>query len=39
MNIKIQGHGLYIPPDIETAKDIAKRIGKTEDWIINKLNC
>ena len=36
MNIKIKGYGLYIPPDIETAKDIAKRIGKTEEWIINK---
>ena len=35
INIKITGHGIYIPPKVETAKDLAKKIGKTEEWIIN----
>jgi len=36
MNIKITGHGHYIPPIIETAKDISQKINKTEDWVISK---
>ena len=36
MRVKITGVGLYLPPKIETAADIAKKIGKTADWIINK---
>ena len=35
LNVKITGHGIYIPPKVETAKDLAKKIGKTEEWIIN----
>ena len=35
INIKITGHGIYIPPKVETAKDLAKKIGKSEEWIIN----
>ena len=36
MKVKITGVGLYLPPNIETAADIAKKIGKTTDWIISK---
>ena len=35
INTKITGHGIYIPPKVETAKDLAKKIGKSEEWIIN----
>ena len=35
INIKITGHGIYIPPKVETAKDLAKKIGKSEELIIN----
>ena len=36
MKIKITGVGLYLPPKIETAEDIAPKIGKSSKWIINK---
>ena len=36
MNIKITGIGYYLPEKIETAKELAPRIGKTEDWIISR---
>ena len=36
MNIKITGHGHYIPKIIETAKEVSHKINKTEDWIISK---
>ena len=36
MNIKITGHGHYIPKTIETAKEVSQKINKTEDWIISK---
>ncbi len=36
MKIKINGIGLYIPPKIETSADIAKLIGKSKEWIIDK---
>ena len=36
MKVKITGVGLYLPPQIETAKDIAPKIGESVDWIINK---
>lgn len=36
MKIKITGVGLYLPPKIETAEDIAPKIGKSPDWIIEK---
>jgi len=36
MKIKITGTGLYLPPTIETAEDIAPKIGKSTEWIIHK---
>ncbi len=36
MKVKITGVGLYLPPKIETAEDIASKIGKPAKWIINK---
>ena len=36
MNIKITGHGYYIPPTIETAAQVASKINQTEDWIISR---
>ena len=36
MKIKITGVGLYLPPQIETAEDIAPKIGKSVEWIIEK---
>ena len=36
MKIKITGVGLYLPPKIETAEDIAPKIGKSVEWIIEK---
>lgn len=36
LNIKITGSGYYTPPIIETAKQVASKIGKTEDWIISR---
>ena len=36
MKVKITGVGLYLPPKIETAEDIAPKIGKSAKWIINK---
>jgi len=36
MNIKITGHGHYIPKTIETAKEVSKKINKTEDWILSR---
>jgi len=30
------GVGLYLPPQIETAEDIAPKIGKSVEWIIEK---
>jgi len=32
---KITGYGSYLPPNIQTSKDLSKIIDKTEDWIIN----
>lgn len=34
MNIKITGTGLYLPPDVETSKEIAPLIGRSENWIL-----
>ena len=36
MKVKVTGVGLYLPPKIETAEDIAPKIGKPIDWIIEK---
>ena len=36
MDIKITGHGHYIPKIIETSKEVAQKINKTEDWIISR---
>ena len=36
MNIKITGHGHYIPKTIETAQEVSQKINKTEDWIISR---
>tara|TARA_Y100000994_G_scaffold210500_1_gene184425 strand:+ start:87 stop:1046 length:960 start_codon:yes stop_codon:yes gene_type:complete len=36
LNIKITGSGYYTPPTIETATQVASKIGKTEDWIISR---
>ena len=32
--LKISGYGYYLPPRIETALQISKKIGKTESWVI-----
>ena len=36
LNIKITGSGYYLPPKIETAEDVAKKINKSADWIISR---
>ena len=36
MKVKVTGVGLYLPPKIETAEDIAPKIGKPVNWIIEK---
>ena len=32
---KITGYGSYLPPNIQTSKELSEFIDKTEDWIIN----
>ena len=34
MGIKITGTGIYLPPQIETSKETAKLMDKSEEWII-----
>ncbi|MAJ45514.1 MAG: 3-oxoacyl-ACP synthase [Candidatus Marinimicrobia bacterium] len=36
MNIKISNLGFYLPEKIETSKQLAEKIGKSEDWIISR---
>ena len=36
MKVKVTRVGLYLPPKIETAEDIAPKIGRPVDWIIEK---
>jgi 3-oxoacyl-[acyl-carrier-protein] synthase-3 len=36
LKVKVTGVGLYLPPKIETAEDIAPKIGRPVDWIIEK---
>ena len=33
---KITGWGYYLPPTIETAEELSKKINKSSDWIISK---
>ena len=33
---KISGFGMYLPPKIETSQELAKKINKTEEWIISR---
>ena len=35
LNIKITGSGCYIPPKVETADQIASKIGKTKEMFFN----
>src|SRR5450755_4605930 len=34
LHFQITATGLYAPPCVETAEDLAKRVGKTADWIV-----
>ena len=34
--IIITGHGYYLPPKIETSKELSKKINKSEDWIVSR---
>ena len=34
-SFKITGYGSYLPPKIQTSKELSEIIGKTEDWIIS----
>ena len=34
MNVRIVSTGFYAPPRVETAAELAPRLGKSEDWII-----
>jgi len=36
LNIKITGFGYYLPPKIQTADELASKIGKSKDWIISR---
>ena len=36
LNVKITGSGYYLPPKIETAEDVSKKINKNADWIISR---
>ncbi len=36
MNIRISGVGLYLPPNIESAADVADKIVHDEPWILSK---
>mgnify|MGYP001465728766 CR=1 FL=1 len=33
---KVTGYGMYLPPTIETAEDLAPKINKTPQWIISR---
>tara|TARA_B100000614_G_scaffold142556_1_gene126619 strand:- start:446 stop:1408 length:963 start_codon:yes stop_codon:yes gene_type:complete len=36
LKVKITGTGIYLPPKIETAAELSKKINKSEDWIISR---
>ena len=33
---KITGYGSYLPPKIQTSKELSEFIGKSEEWIISR---
>ena len=33
---KITGYGMYLPPLVETAEELAPKINKTPQWIISR---
>ena len=33
---KISGYGMYLPPLVETAEELAPKINKTPQWIISR---
>jgi 3-oxoacyl-[acyl-carrier-protein] synthase-3 len=35
LNFQVTGTGLYVPPKVETAEDLAPRVGKTAEWIVS----
>jgi 3-oxoacyl-[acyl-carrier-protein] synthase-3 len=35
LNFQITSTGIYAPPKIETAEDLAPRVGKTAEWIVS----
>jgi 3-oxoacyl-[acyl-carrier-protein] synthase-3 len=35
LNFQITGTGLYVPPRVETAEDLAPRVGKSAEWILS----
>ena len=36
MGLKITGIGHYLPPKVETAKELSDKINKSENWIISR---
>jgi 3-oxoacyl-[acyl-carrier-protein] synthase III len=34
LDVQITGTGLYAPPKVETAEDLAPRVGKSAEWIV-----
>jgi 3-oxoacyl-[acyl-carrier-protein] synthase-3 len=36
MRAKIVATGLYVPPKVETAAELAPRVGRTEEWILSQ---
>tara|TARA_A100001011_G_scaffold11552_1_gene12669 strand:+ start:15377 stop:16345 length:969 start_codon:yes stop_codon:yes gene_type:complete len=35
-NFKISGYGYYLPPMIETADEVSKKINRSKDWVISR---
>ncbi len=35
LGVQVTGTGLYAPPRVETAEDLAPRVGKTAEWIVS----
>ena len=36
MKIKISGIGYYLPDNIETSEELAPKIGKSIDWLLQE---
>jgi 3-oxoacyl-[acyl-carrier-protein] synthase-3 len=36
LRVKVTGTGFYVPPRVETAAELAPRIGTSEDWILSR---